>query len=474
VQTGDLSQAERAVRDAFGHGHWTDLSGADDPVVRAEVLASLLLHPAEPSDGEVPALRLRGARITGVLDIAFGTVTAPLQLDACTLEGGPDLTGASTRSVELTGCTLPGLSARLARVEGDLRVSGCRVRGCLLVKNATVTGSASLSASHLANPGGRAVDGGGFVVGGGLVGRRGMRAEGSIRIIGARIEGGVLLEGARISNPGGVALCADELITTRLLCSHLDADGEVQLRNAKVSGEASLHGAKLRAGVKAVRARGLSAAELFLTPASVQGMVDLSRARIGALRDSAATWPPLLRLDGLSYDHLIPFDDVDARRRCAWLTRDVDEYRPQPYEQLAAYYRRLGHDHDARRVLLAKQRVRRSTLRLPARAGGHLLDLLVGYGYRPWLAAVWLLVLLGAGTTVFHSHPPLALDPGHQPHFDAFVYTVDLLIPIGAFGLRAAYDPAGWTRWVAYALIAAGWILATALVAGVSRSVRRD
>lgn len=34
-------------------------------------------------------------------------------------------------------------------------------------------------------------------------------------------------------------------------------------------------------------------------------------------------------------------------------------------------------------------------------------------------------------------------------------------VPIGAFGLRAAYDPVGHTRWVADALIVAGWILAT-------------
>jgi len=48
------------------------------------------------------------------------------------------------------------------------------------------------------------------------------------------------------------------------------------------------------------------------------------------------------------------------------------------------------------------------------------------------------------------------------------------LIPIGAFGLRTAYAPAGAAQWLADALIAAGWILATAVIAGITRTIRRD
>ncbi len=503
MHPAELTAAERLVRQAFARGQWADLgaggSARPGPPLRAEVLAALLLAgAAEPADGAVPALRLRGATVTGRLDVSFASITVAVHLDGCTLDTAPELTGASARSLELTRCALPGLNGRLLGVEGDLRISDCMVSGCLALKNARVSGTLTVSGSQLVNPGGRALDGGGLVVGGGLVGRRGLRADGSVRLIGARVEGGVLLEGARLRNPGGAALCADELVTTRLQCSGgFEAEGEVQLRNARVSGEVSLHGSRLLAGgagpgagtppgsapgpppgtgagAKAVRARGMSAGELFCTPDTVDGMVDLSRARVGALRDTSASWPALLRLDGLTYDHLLAFDAVDARRRCDWLTRDAGTYRPQPYEQLAAYYRRLGHDGDARAVLLAKQRRRRATLRPVARLGGYLLDALVGYGYRSWRAAGWLVVLLATGTVVFSARPPLALDPAHRPHFHAFVYGLDLLIPIGAFGLRGAYDPQGWTRWVAYALVAAGWILATAVVAGVTRALRRD
>lgn len=61
-----------------------------------------------------------------------------------------------------------------------------------------------------------------------------------------------------------------------------------------------------------------------------------------------------------------------------------------------------------------------------------------------------------------------------MPPFNPFIYTLDLLIPIGAFGLRDAYASTGTAQWLADALIAAGWILATAVIAGITRTVRRD
>jgi hypothetical protein len=290
------------------------------------------------------------------------------------------------------------------------------------------------------------------------------------------VDGGLLLEGARFENPGGVALCLDDLVTNRLSCRDgFTTHGQLQLRGAQVSGELNLFDAHLHSTDRAVRARGMQAGELVLMPAEVVGLVDLSRAHVGALRDAVARWPAAMRLDGFTYDHLLPVGPaIGVRARCRWLALDTQPYRPQPYEQLAAYYRRLGHDDDARRILLQKERRRRHELHPLGRTGGYLLDALVGYGYRPWLAGAWLALLVAAGTAVFSTWPPAPIDPEHHPHFAAFVYTVDLLIPIGAFGLRGAYDPSGGTQWVADALIAAGWILATALIAGVSRSIGRE
>jgi len=464
---------ERRVLVAFRTGAWAEAGGEE---VRAAVLVALLCSAGDSRRAAAPALNLRGAVVTGSLDLAYREVAVPVHLDRCRFTEPVRLTGAATRTLQLTDGELPGLEGRLLTVRGDLRLSGSTVRGCTSLENVAVSGTLHLSRMHLHHPQGRALSAGGAVVSGGVVGRGGLRADGECRLIGARIDGGVLLEGARFAHPGGVALCLDDLVTNRLACSDgFTTDGQLQLRGARVSGVVTFAGARLHAADRALRARDLAAGELILTPAAVEGLVDLSRAHAGALRDSVDRWPAALRLDGFTYEHLLPVGaPIGVAARCRWLARDEQAYRPHPYEQLAGHYRRLGHDDDARRVLLARERRRRASLPPLRRVGGFLLDGLVGYGYRSWLAACWLLLLVAVGTWVFTARPPQPLDPAHRPHFAALVYTVDLLIPIGAFGLRTAYDPVGGTGWVADALIAAGWILATALVAGVSRSLRRE
>ncbi|MFD0531646.1 hypothetical protein ACFQ1I_41815 [Kitasatospora arboriphila] len=51
---------------------------------------------------------------------------------------------------------------------------------------------------------------------------------------------------------------------------------------------------------------------------------------------------------------------------------------------------------------------------------------------------------------------------------------MDLLIPIGGFGQRTAWYWTGLHQWLGYALIAAGWLLTTATLAGVTRSLNRS
>jgi hypothetical protein len=221
----------------------------------------------------------------------------------------------------------------------------------------------------------------------------------------------------------------------------------------------------------------LHAEELDLRAAQpVSGGIRLRNAQVGTLDDDPAVWPGTIMLNGFTYDSIRPRQGglVPVAERLRWLDRDTVGYQPQPYEQLAAFYRRNGHEDEARRVLLVKQRRRRGTLRPPEKAFGYLLDWTVGYGYRPWLAAIWLAALLAVGTAVFTAHQPHPLQGGPVPPFNAFIYTVDLLIPIGAFGMRNAYAQTGPAQWIAYALIAAGWILATAVIAGVTRAVGRN
>lgn len=516
----ELAPPERELWDAFPEGRWVDLrSGAaeEDRVarggewgpertVRAAVVAALLLGASSPQPGSVACLRLIGARITGRLDLAGAEIGYPLWLDRCRLEEGVDLFGASTRTVAIMNCRVPGVEAATARIDGLLHLRGSLVeRGAasplhrhavaLSLVNAQVSGAVILNAAEITSPGEWAVRAGGLVVEGGLYCRHGFVAHGEIRLLGAQLSGGLFMQGARLERPGphGVALALDNAVVQTLNCSGgFTANGIVRLRGTQVTDNVTFDGAVLHGppdsngDAPALIAMHMQAVDLDLTLARPpSGTVDLRGAQVSYLHENEHSWPERVELDGFVYGSIKTAeangerreavgDRESVARRVAWI-RSSPGYSPQPYEQLANWYRKAGHDDDARRVLLARQRHRRRTLSPAARVWGHLLDATVGYGYRPWLAGVWLLALTLLGTTAFATDSPTAVKSGEGAPFQPFVYTLDLLIPIGGLGQRTTWYWSDDTlQWLAYTLIALGWILTTAVIAGVTRTLQKN
>ncbi|WP_415942100.1 oxidoreductase [Streptomyces sp. 067-1] len=513
----ELTSPERAVWDAFPQGRRVDLRTGvpgDDRVaeggrwgpgrtVRAAVIVALLLGSNAAQPGAVAGLRLAGARLTGRLDLAGAQVAHALWLEDCWFEESVDLLGASTRTLVITGSRVPGLEAYSAAVEGtlDLRRSVVtrlasspfnQVGTALSLSDARVTGGLLLDGAEISAPGGWAVAAGGLVMEGGLTCRGGFVAQGEVRLPGAQLPGGLFMRGARLLSPGptGVALALDNAVGSTLdFSGGFVANGTVRLRGARVSDNLTFEGAVLN-GPRDGRGPSLvaplmQAADVDLTLARPpSGTVDLRGAQVSSLHDGEHSWPDVVELDGFVYGS-VKVDEAGERRealgrrgsvahRVAWIRRSPG-YSPQPYEQLASWYRKAGHDDDARRVLLARQRHRRRTLPRAARVWGHLLDATVGYGYRPWLAGVWLLALTSLGTLAFGTHSPVPVKQGEGAPFQPLVYTLDLLIPIGGLGQRTAwYWPDGGLQWLAYLLIAFGWVLTTAVVAGVTRVLQKN
>lgn len=83
-------------------------------------------------------------------------------------------------------------------------------------------------------------------------------------------------------------------------------------------------------------------------------------------------------------------------------------------------------------------------------------------------------MLLCTGATAFALHRPPALKPAEAPGFNPVFYALDLLLPLVDFGQETAFAPRGWYQWLSYLLIATGWILATTIAAGVTRSLNRQ
>jgi hypothetical protein len=258
------------------------------------------------------------------------------------------------------------------------------------------------------------------------------------------------------------------------------AAGEIRLAGARVGGNADFTGCKTPDSEQAftLNLTELQAASLILRTQVAPEEADLTGAAVDRLADEPATWPSQIRLRGFTYMALDEEHTVSARERLGWLARDRDGYSPQPYEQLAAVYRREGREQDARQVAIARQRARRRALSLPGQLWSLLLDVVIGYGYRTWLAGFWLLGWWAVGTLVFaaaypHHLIPAAPDAPH-PAFQPAIYALDVLLPVVDLDQQKFWILQGPARWFAWASILAGWLLATAVVAAVTGAVKRD
>src|SRR5271154_1059195 len=118
------------------------------------------------------------------------------------------------------------------------------------------------------------------------------------------------------------------------------------------------------------------------------------------------------------------------------------------------------------------QRQRRKSLPAVPRAWSYLQDWTVGYGYRPVRAAAGLLLLWTVGTLVFTAHHPVAAAGIRPSAFEPAIYTLGLLLPVIDFQEENIFTPQGPQAWLAFCLIAAGWILATTVTASIVRALR--
>jgi hypothetical protein len=422
------------------------------------------------------------------------TVGKSMYCKGCTAEGEVRLPGARIgRQLDLTDAELNNpdgwaLNAAGLNVNGDMTCQErFRARGGIRLIGAHIGGTLNFSGARLSNRPQGALLADRLIVEGDLRCEGGFTADGEVGLVGAQIGGQLSFTKAILDNPGSPALFADGLTVKRnMRCGkEFVAKGEVRLPRARISDGLRFEDALIAEGSirddgdrEALQLQGLSVPVLTLKlrqpPA---GMVDLVAAQVGVFVDEQKSWPPArrLRLRGFTYDTLHN-TEIGVKARLGWLARDTDGYSPQLYEQLAAAYRRIGHEETARRVALEKQRRRRSALNPLGRAGSWLLDLTVGYGYRTWQAAVWLLGLLLVGTWVFDRAYPVDMVAAKRPAppFHPVVYTLDVLLPIVDLGQQSAWLPRGAALGWSWVLIGAGWVLTTAVVAGLTGILKRD
>src|SRR5205807_531883 len=195
------------------------------------------------------------------------------------------------------------------------------------------------------NPNGVALNADGLTVDGGMFCRKGFSATGEVRLPGAHIGGQLDCTDGHFSNSGGSALTADKLtVNGDLFCGEkFSATGEVRLVGAHIGGQLDCTGGHFsNPDGSALNLWGATVAgPLRMESAVLQGILDLTAVKTSSYHDNRASWPQTLRLDGFVYDAI---EGASVKERLEWLRRNEKGYSPQIYEQLAAVYRRTGHE----------------------------------------------------------------------------------------------------------------------------------
>jgi hypothetical protein len=479
--------------------------------------------------GELSAVRLPGARINGQLNLNGAELAN---------QNGPALIGDGLQ-----------VDGGLVLAEGFTATGHCE-RGAVRLPGAHIGGQLNLDGAKLINNAGPALIGDHLQVNGGVFldgfTATGHGEDGTVRLPDAHISGQLNLDRAELINYAGPALIGDHLqVDSDMFAEGFTATGHstdsaVRLSDARISGQLNLNDAKLtnQAGRALIGDHLQVGSDMFAegftaTGHSTDGAMRLPDARISGqlnLNDAKLTNPagPVLDLEDAEAKHLflpahvICPHGIASRSACAtperrlalaglvytslhtvgwhdWLhliTHHTNDYRPQPYRQLATVLKATGHEATARDVLIAQQQDlhRRGELGGLLIKGVHRLwGVLAGYGYRGGRVVVALLavLLLAAGLGVAAGHT--SIGPGryvaaHHSQagnssspcalFEQIGLGIDHSLPLATTitGNRCDIDTSSSpgqafiaAAWIVKAFV---WALAVLVIAGYFRLIR--
>jgi hypothetical protein len=332
----------------------------------------------------------------------------------------------------------------------------------------------------------------------------GARAIGEVRFARATVGRQLVCTDGTFNNQHRIALdltgleCRGDVLlnSTASTGRHFSASGQILLRDAHLTRDLNFSKARLYGG-EGLDARGIQVGGClaWAPDPPPEGHVNFSHAVISFLNDTAKSWPQgKYALTGLTYQS-ITYSELEQRK--TWL-RHTSAYSPQAYMHLARVYRLAGREEEAQKILVASQRDMRDKNRghLPrhSRLWSWFLDKSVGYGYKLHRPFLLLLIVGIAGGFIYwgaqHANLIVATAPPHlsaaeppehgTPTFYPFPYSFQLLIP--GLDLRETSNwlpdatKNGWGLFMmifTWFMVIFGWVLATAVAAGVTRMFRQ-
>lgn len=521
-----LSNAEenlfRAAQDGPSVVEGHDIEGRGDPAnaagwdaasaVRAECIAWLCTSPEASPLVMHRGLCLRCIRIEGDLDLDYAEIKFPLLARKCAFTGRILLRYARLELLFFEACYTKDVEAYGARIASDFFLgngstpegetdqhASCRVEGEVNLFGATIGGSLDCSGAHFSNPTKIALNANSAQIEGHVFLTGGFKAEGEVTLVAARIEGNLECDGADFvgSKSGALSPNSARIGGNVYLAEGFRTVGEVNLGQATIGGLLEIRNVR-------------DPDELTL---------NLHSVKVATFLDDKESWPQhgKLMLDGFQYERLHQKAPVNYESRKDWLSRQSRlTFLPQPYEKLAAVLREMGHERDARCVMIEKNRERGRFTSFPRPAWWWYKGFgrLIGYGYQP-ARAFWLsLAMIVLGTFLFdYGYCRGLISPTNEsayaekssaqfggvnqkgkiaddyPVFSPFVYSLESFTPLLELDQNANWRPnanhgdkwgvwiweanaGGWLRRYLWFHIIAGWVLTTLWVGAITGLVK--
>ncbi len=488
------------------------LSGSQTKYIEAEGLSvknNVFLKNGFRSDGKI---NLRTSRIGGTLDCS----------------------GSSFENNDGEA-----ISAYAMKVDGDVvftkgfYAKGFGSEGAVNIRASRIGGVLNCSGGSFENSDGVSINAYGMKVGGDVLFKNGFKSDGVVILIDAEIKGGLECSKCKFTNPNpdkeSINALRMRVVGNVFLQNCFMARGEVRLNQANIGQDLgctacrfeskngpSLNAEGIRVGGSVFCRNNFQAIgsvnfiisrvhvgfqwRNVLTPDKTS--LDLRLAEIGSIWVAPNSWPKKgnLRLNGLVYSDIPGDAHQDAATLISFLNlQPSDKYYPQPYEQMAKVLKASGREEDAKKILIEKNKIRleRGELNLISKVWLWLLGALIGYGYRPWKAGVYAMIVIVFGALLFveADRKCIMTDCGEEKTnqtFSAFFYSLDKFVPFldldqakhwrpllqknrpnkrDEFGDRRI--PGEYVYYYQFAHVILGWLLTTIFIVGLTGAIRQ-
>ncbi|MBI5747906.1 MAG: hypothetical protein HZA00_02190 [Nitrospinae bacterium] len=480
----------------------------NERIIRSEILYWLCTSPDAIQNIHTKGIQIWGAKITGFIDFEGASIPHILRIMNCFIEEEIILMDAKTKTINLFKSLLKSFTADRINIEGTLVLKKVIAKGVIRLLGANINGDLNCNGASFENAEGDSFRGDGLTTKGSVF-LDNVTSKGAILLPGAKINGNLGCTGASFESVEGYSFIGDRLSTKdSVVFNNITSKGVIRLLGANINGDLDCTGASFEDAGKYVliTERAKIGGVFFLNKLKkANGRFNFSYMNVGQFVDDENSWPNQdnLILTGFEYKGFGGGNTpTEADKRIQWIRlQDKKYFSTQPYEQLAKVYRQIGHESDAREVMIAKQEDLRKYGKLSRKAKfwNWFLGETIGHGYKPLKAVGIIIVFLIFGIFIFSwannysvmqpskERVYMSKDfqekrsiPPEYPQFNPIMYSMDVFVPFldlhqEDYWLPDASKPYGfWFRIYFWLHILLGWVFSTLTAASLTGLIRKE